>query len=89
MQKKKTYRYSTGESFEADAEDLKRLLRENAPVARKPGVFGQLSGLVRLIGRRRVRGPWQRLLRPQIQRRLHRRADREVPRAGRGAGILG
>ncbi len=29
MQKKKTYRYSTGESFEADAEDLKRLLHEN------------------------------------------------------------
>ena len=29
MQKKKTYHYSTGESFEADAEDLKRLLREN------------------------------------------------------------
>jgi hypothetical protein len=29
MQKKKTYRYSTGESFEADAEDLKRLLLEN------------------------------------------------------------
>ena len=29
MQKKKTYRYSTGETFEADAEDLKRLLREN------------------------------------------------------------
>ena len=29
MQKKKTYRYSTGESFEADVVDLKRLLREN------------------------------------------------------------
>ena len=29
MQKKKTYRYSTGETFEADMEDLERLLREN------------------------------------------------------------
>ena len=29
MPKKKTYRYSTGETFEADMEDLKRLLREN------------------------------------------------------------
>ena len=29
MQKKKTYCYSTGETFEADMEDLKRLLREN------------------------------------------------------------
>jgi len=29
MQKKKTYRYSTGETIEADVEDLKRLLREN------------------------------------------------------------
>ena len=29
MQKKKTYRYSTGATFEADMEDLKRLLREN------------------------------------------------------------
>ena len=29
MPQKKQYRYSTGEAFEADAEDLKRLLREN------------------------------------------------------------
>ena len=29
MSQKKTYRYSTGETFEADAEDLKRLLHEN------------------------------------------------------------
>ena len=29
MSKKKQYRYSTGETIEADAEDLKRLLREN------------------------------------------------------------
>ena len=29
MQKKKQYRYSTSETFEADVEDLKRLLREN------------------------------------------------------------
>ena len=29
MPKKKQYRYSTGETIEADAEDLKRLLREN------------------------------------------------------------
>ena len=29
MQKKRQYRYSTGETIEADAEDLKRLLREN------------------------------------------------------------
>ena len=29
MSQKKTYRYSTGETFEADTEDLKRLLREN------------------------------------------------------------
>lgn len=29
MSNKKQYRYSTGETFEADAEDLKRLLREN------------------------------------------------------------
>ena len=29
MSQKKQYRYSTGEAFEADAEDLKRLLREN------------------------------------------------------------
>ena len=29
MSQKKTYRYSTGETFEADAEDLKHLLREN------------------------------------------------------------
>lgn len=29
MQKKQQYRYSTGEVFEANAEDLKRLLDEN------------------------------------------------------------
>ena len=29
MSQKKTYRYSTGETFEADVEDSKRLLREN------------------------------------------------------------
>ena len=29
MQKKDRYRYSTGEAFEAGAEDLERLLREN------------------------------------------------------------
>ena len=29
MSQKKQYRYSTGETIEADAEDLKRLLREN------------------------------------------------------------
>lgn len=29
MTKKKQYRYSTGETIEADTEDLKRLLREN------------------------------------------------------------
>ena len=29
MPKKNQYRYSTGETIEADAEDLKRLLREN------------------------------------------------------------
>jgi hypothetical protein len=29
MPKMKRYRYSTGEMIEADAEDLKRLLREN------------------------------------------------------------
>ena len=29
MSKKNQYRYSTGETIEADAEDLKRLLREN------------------------------------------------------------
>lgn len=29
MPQKKQYRYSTGETFEADVEDLKRLLREN------------------------------------------------------------
>ena len=29
MPKKKQYRYSTGETIEADTEDLKRLLREN------------------------------------------------------------
>ncbi len=29
MSNKKQYRYSTGEAIEADAEDLKRLLREN------------------------------------------------------------
>ena len=29
MSKKKQYRYSTGETIEADAEDLKRLLEEN------------------------------------------------------------
>ena len=29
MPQKKQYRYSTGEAFEADADDLKRLLREN------------------------------------------------------------
>ena len=29
MPEKKQYRYSTGETIEADAQDLKRLLREN------------------------------------------------------------
>ena len=29
MSKKKQYRYSTGETIEADAEDLRRLLEEN------------------------------------------------------------
>ena len=60
MPKKKLYRYSTGETIEADVEDLK-------PPTDSMKLPGWEARFVQLNGGRRVRGARQWLLRPQVQ----------------------